>query len=108
MIAMLWPLIWHFGVIYGVMILALIYAYVSQAFLAGLFRNTALLVALGAFIIGATAATYTRLGEQYVQAKWDAQEREISERNIKARSDAERTVRDNPDGVRNDPNDRDK
>lgn len=47
-------------------------------------------------------------GSAYIQAKWDAQELQITERNAKARSDAERTVRDNPDGVRNDPNDRDK
>lgn len=107
MFAMLWPLVWHFGIIYGVMILALAYAYLSQMFLAGLFRNTALFVALGAFIIGATAATYTRLGEQYVQAKWDAAERAAIERSVKARTDAERTVRDNPGGLRNDPADRD-
>lgn len=107
MLAALWPLIWHFGVIYGVMILALAYAYVSQMFLAGLFRNTALFVALGAFIIGATAATYTRLGEEYVQAKWDAAEKAALERGVKARSDAERTIGDDPNGVRGDPANRD-
>jgi hypothetical protein len=107
MIAALWPLVWHFGIIYGVMIVALLYAYVSQMFLAGLFRNTALFIALGAFIIGATAATYTRLGENYVLAKWDAAEKAAIARGEKAHNDAVDFVNSSPDGVRGDPANRD-
>lgn len=102
----LWSLIWHFGAIYGVMILALAYAVASQMFLAGFLRNTALFVALGAFIIGATAIMYTKLGENYVQAKWDAAEQAAIARGDKARTDAEKKVGDTPAGP--DEFDRDK
>lgn len=102
-----WSLVWHFGIIYGVMILALAYAAASQMFLAGFFRNTALFVALGAFIVGAIAGTYTKLGENYVQAKWDAAEVAAQKRGEKAHDDAVNSVDHDPGGVRNDPSNRD-
>lgn len=63
----LWPLIWHFGIIAGIGILALAFAWFSPVF-----KKTALWVALSCLIIGFTAATYVRLGEQRVRAQWDA------------------------------------
>jgi hypothetical protein len=99
----LWPLVWHFGIVFGVMALALAWAWFVPVF-----KKTALWVATSAAIIALTAGIYTHLGEQRVQAKWDASLRvEIGNGN-EARSDAERTIsRDTPERVRNDRHDRD-
>lgn len=78
----LWPLVWHFGIIYGVMGLALAFAWFSPVF-----KKTALWIALGAFLLSIAAATYTKLGEQRVQAQWDAAK-------AHTQSQVERAVRD--------------
>ena len=100
----LWPLVWHFGIIAGVGILALAFAWFSPVF-----KKTALWVALGAGLTIVIAATYTKLGEQRVQAQWDAATAHAEQLAKDARTGAEHDVAHaDPGSVRDDRYNRDR
>jgi hypothetical protein len=102
-LAELWAIIWHFGIIGLVFFAAL-----AWAWLVPIFKKTALWVALGAAIIGLTAGTYTKLGADYVRAKWEAAEDAAVAIGLEARNDAVADVkRAGPRGVSNDTANRD-
>lgn len=98
-LAELWALVWHFGIVFGVAILALLWAWFSP-----IFKKTALWVALGAAIIGFTAGVYTKLGADYARAQWKAAEQHQLEKGRDARAAAERDI---AHGLRDDRYDRD-
>lgn len=96
----LWPLVWHFGILIGCIILALAWAWFMPVF-----KKTALWVALSFLIASIFLATGVKIGEQRIQAQWHAAIKADVERGTKARTRAERDV---SRGVRNDKYDRDR
>jgi hypothetical protein len=83
----LWSLIWHFGIIVGIAILALAWAWFMP-----IYKKTALWVAFTAMVIFFIAGTYTKLGADYVKARWDAAVVADLKRAANARSQAERDI----------------
>ena len=83
----LWALVWHFGIIAGIMILALAHAYFIP-----INRKAALVVALLAGVMLLTASVYTKLGANYVQAKWDAATKADYDAAVSARATAEAAI----------------
>ena len=83
----LWALIWHFGIIAGVLILALLAAWFIPVG-----KKASLIVALCAAIILVTAGIYTKLGADYVQAKWNAAEKADYSAALKARAKADKAI----------------
>jgi hypothetical protein len=102
-LAELWALIWHFGIIGVVFFGALAWAWFIP-----FFKKTALWVALGAAIIGLTAGIYTKLGADYVRAKWEAAEQAAIDLGSEARDGAVADIkRAGAGGLSNDPYNRD-
>jgi hypothetical protein len=102
-LAELWALIWHFGIIGVVLFAALAWAWFIP-----FFKKTALWVALGAAIIGLTAGIYTKLGADYVRAKWEAAEQAAIDLGSEARDGAVSDIRRaGAGGLPNDPYNRD-
>lgn len=82
----LWALSWHFGIVGFVLICGILWAIWGP-----IERKAGIWVAVGAGIIFVTAGIYTKLGADYVQAKWDAANAAQVTKAKKARSDAEIT-----------------
>ncbi len=102
----LWALVWHFGIIGFVFFAALAWAYFIPVG-----KRLALLTAICALVMFFTAGIYTKLGADYVQAKWDAANTAAVTQATQARAKAVKSVA-HPHasvfgGVRHDQYDRD-
>jgi hypothetical protein len=83
----IWALIWHFGIIVGIIICALAVAWFSP-----IGKKLALAVAIMATVILLTAGIYTKLGADYVQAKWNAAQQADQRAAASAAAQAEASV----------------
>jgi hypothetical protein len=90
----LWPLVWHFGLGFGVMGLALAWWWFVP-----IGKKSALWVAFTAGVITVSYTAGVKNGEYRVQAEWDAAVSREVESGAAARAAAERNVSPTP-GVR--------
>lgn len=103
----LWALVWHFSIITGILVCA-----VAWVMFVPVYKKLAFTVAVSMFVGLIFATVYTKLGANYVQAKWDAANRADIAAAEKARMDAETyfppaTANAPVVRLRNDPYDRD-
>lgn len=83
----LWALIWHYGIMVGIIICAVLWVMFVP-----IGKRIALMVAICTIVGMVFAVVYTKLGADYVQAKWDATNRAEIAAAAKARSQAEASV----------------
>lgn len=110
-LAGIWPLIWHFGLGAGIVIICVLLWAFTPAFLSKLFPNiqkVLVWVAALTLTIMISTAIGVSLGEKRIQAQWDAALKSEVDAGEQARSEAIATVRaEPPDSVRNDRHNRD-
>lgn len=92
----LWPLVWHFGIGFGVTGIALLVAFEPWIPLLPIIRKTALWVAFTAVVITFTYAIGVKNGEARIQAQWDIAVANEIERGNQERVNAERDIPDVP------------
>jgi hypothetical protein len=123
MFAGLWPLVWHYGlfslliggfIAIAILSVALEIELAKIPLIGGWLARNVIHIREWAILAAVLTASHVIIygigvsnGEVRIKAQWAAAEKVAIERAKAARSSAVTTVKRHPDGLRNDPNDRD-